>query len=1198
MGLGFLTDKLKAQRAQLEGANYANSFAGLGGGADLDISSICVPLVYGKTKVKAQPILVPSDLSRQETYEITVWGQVIQTGLSYISQAGQWALCQGPILGTVSKVWLNDKYSSTLTKLHPFTVTSGPLSQSPWSYLTGLSWYISTTLTVSGTTVTISDPDYSPSNVIGCVVKSSNKYLTEISSGSPTVDEFLPTGGGITVNAAWDGYALGITYIVFTDHTYNDYGYGGTALLRCADLNLSKNYDGRTPEIWCEVQGLLGTSDQNPIDIIEDLLTDTVHGAGIDSGLCSFENGQAGDAASSLRRWSDQASLLISAAIEDQQSVASIIENILVGCDGELVWSDGLFRLYPYAEADLGTFSAWQTPQYEITVDDLISAPVLRVVDADNTYNVVPVAYTQRAPDGTDWSEDQVYKTKEVATTELATADSTGTRKAPTVATYLHSKTAAQKLSAILARRLTYQRTEYELHVTARYMMLEPFDIIELTFAPLGISERTLRIVSMELNEDDTVRLTCVDWLGMPDFDPEPLEPDEPLSQDVTQDPGDISVSYCRLDPRSMNVLLAAGLGPSQWWGGAECWISWNGTDYHQVGFTTGCNFGQLTGALTTGPVEDTQTPQVDLQMAQGVLPDTSTNERDAGLRAMIIGDECVWFGDVTEDSDHVYTLDDILRGQEGSVIEAHAAGEPVLYIDDKVLRLPVTPDKANATLYVKWLTENLFGSVKQELADVTPYTYTIPASVGQYRLFSSPVRDEFQGLDLKEWEPVSGETNTGIPTLDTDADATGGKILLISGQLTLALDKVIPFNPTSVYTLSVKYRLGSTNPTLKAGLYGLDGDRVTWLGKTGGTGLSDQPVGLDTTDVDSNFQLARFYWSGIDTSGGDGASDLTELSAINDDTRYLGIWIQAGAGAGAETEVDFIELREEVSGRTIVYQSLPFVALVPDGDGQMWPNGHSEREPGPDDPINMIDNEEQVLPSYTNYGSEYGWISDANPKFGTYSREIDGYAGSSGSVVSRYLAHRSACIAGRTYALTAQLTCDSALEQANSRIYFYNAAGSQISYVGSSVYISNGSWVKAGVCGVAPDGAVTMKAAIGVITNIVSYTAYIDDISLREVGGETGRQICSGRIDDDGTILGSQGAYFTVSHAGTGLYEVTIPGLAPGAAHYCTVCVTPSPGQGRSGTGGWSASDYADIRLLAFNYSAVDCPFNFIIIG
>ena len=73
------------------------------------------------------------------------------------------------------------------------------------------------------------------------------------------------------------------------------------------------------------------------------------------------------------------------------------------------------------------------------------------------------------------------------------------------------------------------------------------------------------------------------------------------------------------------------------------------------------------------------------------------------------------------------YNLTYLRRGVYGSNIMTHSAGSKFVRCDDDIaLKIPYTENAIGQTYYVKFTSFNVFGTVEQDLSQVSPYTITL----------------------------------------------------------------------------------------------------------------------------------------------------------------------------------------------------------------------------------------------------------------------------------------------------------------------------------------------------------------------------------------------------------------------------------------------------------------------------------------
>jgi hypothetical protein len=74
------------------------------------------------------------------------------------------------------------------------------------------------------------------------------------------------------------------------------------------------------------------------------------------------------------------------------------------------------------------------------------------------------------------------------------------------------------------------------------------------------------------------------------------------------------------------------------------------------------------------------------------------------------------------------YNLTNLHRGLYGTPNQAHAAGASFIRLDGSIFQLVFDPGMAGQQIFFKFLSYNTYGRGLQSLADVQPYSYTIPA--------------------------------------------------------------------------------------------------------------------------------------------------------------------------------------------------------------------------------------------------------------------------------------------------------------------------------------------------------------------------------------------------------------------------------------------------------------------------------------
>ncbi|MDR1841589.1 MAG: phage tail protein, partial [Holophagales bacterium] len=237
--------------------------------------------------------------------------------------------------------------------------------------------------------------------------------------------------------------------------------------------------------------------DANPADVIFDMLTHPIHGMNFPPGAIDSA------ALADYRAYASAASLLVSAAYEEQKQGIEVIKTLLECTNAMPVWSDGKLRIVPLGDQDIKDGDGnilWQansTPLYALNSDDFLGSDdpvrVKRNTSAD-AYNSVKIKFSDRALE---------YAENVVEASDLAMQDLYGIRDASEFnADCIANIDAAQKLAQIQLQKYVGIRNEYEFNLGWRYIRLEPGDLATLTEPGLGLNNTPVRITSIEEDMD------------------------------------------------------------------------------------------------------------------------------------------------------------------------------------------------------------------------------------------------------------------------------------------------------------------------------------------------------------------------------------------------------------------------------------------------------------------------------------------------------------------------------------------------------------------------------------------------------------------------------------------------------------------------------------------------------------------------
>jgi hypothetical protein len=521
-----------------------------------------------------------------------------------------------------------------------------------------------------------------------------------------------------------------------SNHPADALAYRGIAHVRVAGYGLGRNASVGNHSF--EVIGPLrqpSKPDCDPADVLAFVLTDADEGAG-------YPSAKLGD----WSQYSDYcraAGILISLRQTTQESASSIASAILAATNADPLVSQGVLKILPRADQSITgngvTYTPDNTPAYSLDDDDFLyddgepPVRVERLTPADAS-NLVRINYSSRARD---------YNTEPVDARDQAAIEQFGERPAQAVdAPFLCTVAAAQAAADALLRRHLFVRNKYRFRLGARYALLDPGDIVQITEPGLGMTEAPVRIVEIE-EQDDEFAIVAEDYpfaVGgpavypsqagsgyLPEFNAAAPDCAAPV---VIELPVELAAG--------VGVELAIAIGSAgDNWGGAQVWISNDGSSYRQLGTVRGnARFGALQTAMTSGSTTADVLLDVPAQLQPGSPSDA------ANLVTLCwIGGEYVAYQGATLTAPNRYTLGSLVRGAYGTPPASHAVGADFVRVDAALLRSgALEPADIGRTVYIKLCSFNIFGGGLQSLADVDAHVYTITGAM--YQLPPADVAD------------------------------------------------------------------------------------------------------------------------------------------------------------------------------------------------------------------------------------------------------------------------------------------------------------------------------------------------------------------------------------------------------------------------------------------------------------------------
>jgi hypothetical protein len=275
-------------------------------------------------------------------------------------------------------------------------------------------------------------------------------------------------------------------------------------------------------------------------------------------------------------------------------------------------------------------------------------------------------------------------------------------------------------------------RNTYTFKLGWKYCLLEPMDLVEITDLRLGASALIVRVTAVEEDEEGTLSITAEDFVG--GYSTATLYPSQLNSGYVpnwSSPPGDVNAPIIFEPPAALltgQLEIWVALSGGANWGGAQIWISSDGSSYALAGTVNSLAVqGLLTADLPPHSSPDaTNTLSVDLTESQGQLASVSTTDAANLVTLCYVGGELLAYQTATLTAASKYALTTLYRGAYGSTISDHPPGTLFARLDGSIGRFPYQNSLIGQTIYLKFASMNIVGGGLQSLNSLAVYTYTV----------------------------------------------------------------------------------------------------------------------------------------------------------------------------------------------------------------------------------------------------------------------------------------------------------------------------------------------------------------------------------------------------------------------------------------------------------------------------------------
>lgn len=517
---------------------------------------------------------------------------------------------------------------------------------------------------------------------------------------------------------------------------------------------------GGVPQYNFEVAGkcIANGLDANPKDIIQDILTNSIYGAGFPSEYIDTEN------FANFAKYCIANNIFLSPVYNAQEEAQSAISDIAEICNSTFVWTQGKLKIVPVADESVsGNGQTWTpdlTPVYDLTENDFLDddEPIKCTrSDQADIYNSVKIEYKNRAND---------YNIEVVEAQDLANIELYGLRAADTTKAHQICTTdIAQRTAQLALDRGIAVRNTYNFKLPLKYILLDPMDIVTLTYKRLGLDREPVRILKIE--EDENQLEIEAEEMVIGSASPAKIETQEAvsISIDANQQVGNVNPILIFEPPMELTQsTLEVWVGVSsknKLFGGCEVWISDDDSTYKLIGkidsqIRQGVLINEI--AVSSDNPDMVQSLMVDMNMSNSELLSGTKEDADRLNTLCYLDGELLAYQNAELTELGVYNLSYLNRGAYNSEIKTHYKDAQFARIDEDIfLKIPFNKEDIGKKIAIKCPSFNSFGAGLQALGDVLPYYYTIqgtalkqaPEDITGLTSYYS------DGLNILTWNPV-----------------------------------------------------------------------------------------------------------------------------------------------------------------------------------------------------------------------------------------------------------------------------------------------------------------------------------------------------------------------------------------------------------------------------------------------------------
>lgn len=522
-----------------------------------------------------------------------------------------------------------------------------------------------------------------------------------------------------------------------TNHSDQALGYNGVCYAASADWALGTS--AQLPNLNFEVFGFANGEttngfDAQPYNVIADLILNSNYGV---NWFATAVTSISYDFAVYLQ-YCGALDFGISPAYVDQDSCGNMIQGIVQNTNSEFVWSGSTLTIVPYGDQSISahgfTYTAPSAPLYSLTDDDFLAN------NSSSNSDDGPVVLTRKRPSDVINSiqlecldRNNSYNPSIVQAKDQLLIDLYGIRQDTSRQAHVFCDTNTAQLSVTLQLQREQVLNTYVFTTSQRYILLDCMDIIAISDIYLGLVNQWVRIKDIQEDTDGNLTFTCEEYVdGNGNAPLYAFENSNGFTADYNSAPGNVNVPVIfdapvQLAQGALETWLLVSGGSN--WGGADVWVSGDGNTYKLAGRINGqSRQGFLTNPFPAGLDPDTVNKcSVDLTESGGTMLSGTQVDADLARTLCYCGGELIAYQTATLTGLNQYVLGTyIRRGLYGTSIVDHIVGEQFARVDSSVFSYPYDKSQIGKTVYIKFLSFNVYGGGQQSLADVSPIAHLV----------------------------------------------------------------------------------------------------------------------------------------------------------------------------------------------------------------------------------------------------------------------------------------------------------------------------------------------------------------------------------------------------------------------------------------------------------------------------------------